>query len=503
MKNNPEMVFEIGAEGGGLRAYCIKDEADHYSFYFETNELDMDLEPGPTRRSNELITDFNELLLKIRSKYREIYNLAPGYVHPDYTKKVLYDLRFRIKDDYFDLRDWASVLFLGGRTFWASNLTEKEIHEAEKKLQKYLDQLDQLHPDIKEERIINEELEKIRRFESDLVYEYMMGFDESISNAEKIIILSRKHNMSEFEIEQIILDELRKKPETPIDVLTDERVYIDPEILNDLENLPEEELDMLYKDIAEIEPDKKKDILTRIENIVIDRLKRREESSLKIANSLGAIHNKYKLFSSEDFQIPKEKNIIHALDEFPYLQNFYNYYIANFEHNESNVINRTEAKNTDLPYIGKQAIVNGKIDFMFYFEGSRQVVDKISITVLAHLWTTYDQKIIDRFCGKDKWWTEANFRNIRNRLSIKKHVVDRSYITDAVRFEQDDESSKLIHEEIAYFKPKIVICVGTKARDLVGMRYYDFPVQFHYVKFPKYHKEDDIYVDLNKILDTL
>ncbi|MDI6832692.1 MAG: hypothetical protein QMD02_02440 [Bacteroidales bacterium] len=237
-----------------------------------------------------------------------------------------------------------------------------------------------------------------------------------------------------------------------------------------------------------------------MENITVERLEKIE----KLAISLGAIHNESDLFSKTVFdQVKKENNIIEYLDDFPYLRIFYNKYIEQFDENNPNKIDRAEAINIDLPFIGEKAIYNEQIDFMFYFEGSRQDKDKISITLLSHLWLTEDDAIINKFLGKTKWWTKANFFNIKNRLDIDSEILERSYISDSVRFEKDETNMKLIREEIKLFKPKLVVCVGTKARDLVGMRYYDFPTKFHYVRFPKYHKDNYIYEELNEILEKL
>jgi len=233
-----------------------------------------------------------------------------------------------------------------------------------------------------------------------------------------------------------------------------------------------------------------------MENITIERLEKIE----KIAISLGEIHNESGLFSKTVFdQVKKENNIIEYLDDFPYLRIFYDKYIEQFGENNPNKIDRAEAINVDLPFIGEKAIYNEQIDFMFYFEGSRQKKDKISITVLSHLWLTEDDAIINKFLGKTKWWTKANFLNIKNRLAIDNRITERSYISDAVRFENDEINRNLIYEEIKLFKPKLVVCVGSKARDLVG----DFPVKSHYVKFPKYHNDNDIYKELNEILEKL
>lgn len=244
--------------------------------------------------------------------------------------------------------------------------------------------------------------------------------------------------------------------------------------------------------------------MKNMENITVERRDKIE----KLAISLGEIHNEFGLFSKTVFdQVKKENNIIEYLDDFPYLRIFYDKYIEQFDENNSNKIDRSEAINIDLPFIGEKAIYNEQIDFMFYFEGSREKKGKISITVLSHLWLTEDEAIINKFLGKTKWWTKANFLNIKNRLAIDNRITERSYISDAVRFENDKTNRELICEEIKLFKPKLVVCVGTKARDLVGMRYYDFPTKFHHVRFPKYLPKydnyDNIYEELNEILEKL
>ena len=66
-----------------------------------------------------------------------------------------------------------------------------------------------------------------------------------------------------------------------------------------------------------------------------------------------------------------------------------------------------------------------------------------------------------------------------------------------------NKNKEIIKKEIDFFKPKLVVCIGNKARDLVGMRFYDFPVQFHYVKFPKYHSNNNIYLELNEIFKKI
>jgi hypothetical protein len=42
---------------------------------------------------------------------------------------------------------------------------------------------------------------------------------------------------------------------------------------------------------------------------------------------------------------------------------------------------------------------------------------------------------------------------------------------------------------------------ANKAKELVGMKYYDLPTKFHHIKFPKYH--NDSYEDLREILQKV
>lgn len=147
--------------------------------------------------------------------------------------------------------------------------------------------------------------------------------------------------------------------------------------------------------------------------------------------------------------------------------------------------------------------MKGEADFIFYFEGSLANTNKLSITVLAHLWLTEDEAIINKFIGKDKWWTLSNYQNIKTKLKILETHVHKSYITDAKRFKNNDKCSELIISEINLLKPKFVISIGHTAKNLVGMNYYDLPTKFHFVKFPKYHNDMSIYKDLNSIMNKI
>ncbi len=129
--------------------------------------------------------------------------------------------------------------------------------------------------------------------------------------------------------------------------------------------------------------------------------------------------------------------------------------------------------------------------------------DKLSITVLAHLWLTNDKEIINKFIGKDRWWTLSNYNNVKTKLNISENHINKSYITDAKRFKNNAKCTDLIRSEINILKPKLVISVGNTAKNLVGMNYYDLPTKFHFVKFPKYHNDMTIYEELNKIMDKI
>lgn len=451
MKEKPELIMKIGAEGGHFFAYREKDLDGSYIFHFGTSEMGLDFdESGITTRSKEEIKDFTILLEKSRNQYREIYNLFPLFVHPDYSIKVLHDLRFRIKDSDFHARDWAMVLFLNTNRLENNKFTENDFDFAETELGKTLEILDLINPDKNDEIFISKELDRLSQISP----------DENPSH----------------------------------------KYYSDSYFIN----LSTEALNNIYQVLVRCNPSGQLSEIKLIERIMVERRTNFEKSSYQLANILGEIHNRYNLFSSVDFKVKNGDNIIPALDEFSYLQRFYEFYAAQFENNSPNEIDRREAKNRDLPFVGEKVIENAKVDFIFYFMGSLQIEKKLSITVLAHLWTVDEEDIIDKFCGEDKWWRKHLFKNLKNSLAIDKSVIKRSYITDAVRFKSNKLNKKLIFEEINFFRPKIVVCVGSVTKDLVNTTGYDFPVRFHYVPFPKYgHGNSEMYNELNQILKNL
>jgi hypothetical protein len=451
MKEEPELIMKIGAEGGHFFAYREKDLDGNYIFHFGTSEMGLDFdESGITTRSKEEIKDFTVLLEKIRNQFRNIYNLFPLFVHPDYSKKVLHDLRFRIKDSDFHARDWAMVLFLNANRFENKKFTEIDFDIAETELGKTLEIIDLINTDKNDEFFISQELDKLSQ------------------------IKPNENTTQKYKSDSYFA------------------------------NLSTEALNNIYQVLVRCNPSGKLSEIKLIERIMVERRKNFEESSYQLANIIGEIHNRYNLFSSVDFKDKNGDNIITALDEFSYLQRFYEFYAAQFDNNSPNEIDRKEARNRDLPFVGAKVIEYAKVDFIFYFMGSLQTEKKLSITVLAHLWTVDEDDIIDKFCGEDKWWLKHLFKNLKDSLAIEKNVIERSYIADAVRFKSNKLNKKLIFEEINFFRPKIVVCVGSVTKDLVKTTRYDFPVRFHHVAFPKYgHGNSEMYNELNQILKNL
>jgi hypothetical protein len=163
-------------------------------------------------------------------------------------------------------------------------------------------------------------------------------------------------------------------------------------------------------------------------------------------------------------------------------------------------VNNEQARSRDLPFIGENVLKSGNSKYFFLFEGSL-AKDKLSISVFSHLWITNNETIINEFCGKNGWWKKSDYLSIKTKLNITKEIAINSYVTDAIRFNEKNQNTNLIYEEIELFKPKLVICVGSKARDIVGMRYLKGDIKFHHVKFPKYHKETKEYDELKQIMN--
>lgn len=231
---------------------------------------------------------------------------------------------------------------------------------------------------------------------------------------------------------------------------------------------------------------------------------------MSIAQKLALLHSSYRVYPSESLQ-PKPGNILTELQKYPafdYLTTFYNEYCNNYPPVVATAMNDKRARSRDLFFIGEETIKAEASKFFFVFEGALSDTQNLSITVLSHLWLLQnDDPIIKEFC--DKWWRLSDYRNIKDKLKICKDFANDSYIVDALRLDDSDNSvkrkinQKLIYEEIHILKPKLVICVGKTAQDIVGMKYLDQDTKFHSVRFPKYHSEVDGYEELSKIMERL
>ncbi len=139
---------------------------------------------------------------------------------------------------------------------------------------------------------------------------------------------------------------------------------------------------------------------------------------------------------------------------------------------------------------------------------------------MSNLWSINDKDIKDKFIKI--WWKDrpSYYESIFLKLNINSKIASNSYVTDAKRIgdiKDGDKISenrqhlnrKLIYEEIELLKPELIICVGDKAKDIVGMKFLDQNTKFHAVRFPKYipkEKEDAVnksYDELSQIMNSI
>jgi hypothetical protein len=241
---------------------------------------------------------------------------------------------------------------------------------------------------------------------------------------------------------------------------------------------------------------------------------------MNLSKKIAELHSGYSVYDSGVLN-STTGNIFLALNNFPefdYLATFYKDYIINYPETNAKSTNDYRAKSKDLFFIGDRVIEKDSCKFFFVFEGSLSSIEKLSITVLSHLWLLENSDpIIQAFCGKDKWWSFHNYRGIKDKLKINREIARHSYVVDAIRLGLDEQlkntktsnqlkiekNRELIYKEIILLKPKLVICVGTAAQSIVGMKYLDQNTKFHFIRFPKYHKETKAYEDLFRIMQKI
>jgi uracil-DNA glycosylase len=143
------------------------------------------------------------------------------------------------------------------------------------------------------------------------------------------------------------------------------------------------------------------------------------------------------------------------------------------------------------------------------------------------LWGFDGEKVKDEFINK--WWDgrKKNYDRIYSKLNITKDIALNAYVTDAKRVANkniDDGNGvnkkrprinrDLVHNEIELLRPKMVICIGNTAKNVVGKKFVlknEGGIRFYYVPFPNnyFSKEqwknaDEKYAGLNEaLLNTL
>lgn len=221
-----------------------------------------------------------------------------------------------------------------------------------------------------------------------------------------------------------------------------------------------------------------------------------------LPEKLAELHSHYGVYSYNGL-CSDNGNILATLKEFStynYLSSFYNEYIQSYTQIKAILTDDKRARSKDLFYIGNEVIKTNQAKLFFVFEGSLSDSEKLSITVLAHLWLQNQDDIIDRFCGKYNWWTKPNYLGVKNKLKIIPEFAQNAYVTDAIRVENEHKNRELIYKEIELLKPEIVVCVGKAAQSIVGMKYLEQDTKFHSVRFPKYTNEKQEYEELSLIL---
>lgn len=102
-KNKSEVILKLGAEGGSITLFGIKNAEDEWEFTFETNQVvlfDLLLEEGrigmgsPISRFPPVIA-WSEALEFLNSRYEYWYKLWPITVHPEFKDRILVEARNR------------------------------------------------------------------------------------------------------------------------------------------------------------------------------------------------------------------------------------------------------------------------------------------------------------------------------------------------------------------------------------------------------------------------
>lgn len=115
-KNKSEVILELGAEGGSITLFGIKNAEGEWEFVFETNEValfDLLSEEdcigmGSPISRFPLMSAWSEALEFLNSRYKNWYKLRPITVHPEFKDHIFVEARNRASEE--GLHDsWKSL----------------------------------------------------------------------------------------------------------------------------------------------------------------------------------------------------------------------------------------------------------------------------------------------------------------------------------------------------------------------------------------------------------
>jgi diacylglycerol kinase family enzyme len=109
---NKTRVFELGAEGGSLSIYQFLDKDNKDWYFHNVNDMGLDDEIPATNRNSEYSMSYAEAFIKMQTKYPNLFNLHPLYVHPDFVNETILFLKECLVEnkEYVDYYTWAAVL---------------------------------------------------------------------------------------------------------------------------------------------------------------------------------------------------------------------------------------------------------------------------------------------------------------------------------------------------------------------------------------------------------
>lgn len=112
MKNQTK-ILEMGAEGGSITLFQIKDKKDTDWYFHSVHEMAyMDLDLEGIDRNSQYSMSIAEAFIKMQGEYKNVFSLYPLMVHSDYKYIVLALLEEYVKniDENIDYQTWAHVL---------------------------------------------------------------------------------------------------------------------------------------------------------------------------------------------------------------------------------------------------------------------------------------------------------------------------------------------------------------------------------------------------------